>query len=280
MTATDTTDAIDSTTDNAGQGRGQDSGGDPGQGPALDLIAAVEAVVFSAERAVDPARIADALGEGATPHEVVGAIAELNDAYDEQGRAFRIERVAGGYRVMTRVEHASVVSAFHRGKGSSRLSRAALETLSIIAYRQPVTRASLEAIRGVACGEVLRALLERRLVTIKGRAEELGRPMLYGTTKQFLDAFGLASLRDLPDIGDERNPIRPPFEADDAEDGAEVGPEAGPEPGTETADDAAHGFIEPQERFARELPPQRGSVGSDETPDTSDTQHDEQEDTL
>ena len=81
---------------------------------------------------------------------------------------------------------------------SGRLSRAALETLSIIAYRQPVTRASLEAIRGVACGEILRALLERRLVMIKGRAEELGRPMLYGTTKHFLDVFGLSSLKDLP----------------------------------------------------------------------------------
>jgi segregation and condensation protein B len=80
----------------------------------------------------------------------------------------------------------------------SRLTPAALETLAIIAYRQPVLRADLEAIRGVACGEVLRGLLERRLVRIVGRAEELGRPMLYGTTKEFLQIFGLGSLKDLP----------------------------------------------------------------------------------
>jgi len=77
-----------------------------------------------------------------------------------------------------------------------------LETLSIIAYRQPITRAQLEAIRGVGCGEVLRGLIDRRMVMVKGRAEELGRPMLYGTTRQFLDCFGLASVKDLPDLDD------------------------------------------------------------------------------
>jgi segregation and condensation protein B len=86
------------------------------------------------------------------------------------------------------------------------LSRAGLESLAIIAYRQPVTRAQLEAIRGVACGEVLRTLMDRRLITIKGRAEELGRPLLYATTKEFLDAFGLSSIKDLPSVGDLSGP--------------------------------------------------------------------------
>jgi segregation and condensation protein B len=126
------------------------------------------------------------------------AVADLNRQYEATGRAFRIEAVAGGYRIMTLPVLAPVLAAYHKTRASSRLSRAAIETLAVIAYKQPITRAHLEAIRGVSCGEVLRSLLDRRLITIKGRAEELGRPILYGTTKEFLDAFGLASLKDLP----------------------------------------------------------------------------------
>jgi segregation and condensation protein B len=99
---------------------------------------------------------------------------------------------------MSLTAYAAVLAAFHGTRMSGRMGKAAVETLSIIAYKQPITRAHLEAIRGVGCGEILRSLLERRLVTIKGRAEELGRPILYGTTKEFLDAFGLATLKDLP----------------------------------------------------------------------------------
>jgi len=168
----------------------------------LDPRSALEAVLMSADRPTTGAKLGEALGglfQPAPDEEQIEALVnELNEIYDDSGRAFRIEAVAGGYRVMTRPEYASAVAAMHRLKSSGRLSRAALETLAIIAYRQPVTRASLEAIRGVACGEILRALLERRLIMIKGRAEELGRPMLYGTTKHFLDVFGLASLKDLP----------------------------------------------------------------------------------
>jgi len=103
---------------------------------------------------------------------------------------------------MTLPDHAAAIAAFHGAASQSKLSRAAVETLAIIAYRQPVTRATLEAIRGVACGEVVRTLLERKLIAIAGRAEELGRPMLYATSKQFLDAFGLASNKDLPALSD------------------------------------------------------------------------------
>lgn len=128
------------------------------------------------------------------------AIALLNDAYAQTGRSFRIEQVAGGFRVMTLPAHAAVVAAIHGQRVSARLTKAAVESLAIIAYKQPITRAQLEAIRGVACGEVLKSLMDRRLVTVKGRAEELGRPILYGTTKQFLDHFGLASITDLPTL--------------------------------------------------------------------------------
>lgn len=127
-------------------------------------------------------------------------VASLNEAYERTGRSFRIEQVAGGFRVMTLPAHARVVAAIHQARVSARLSRASIETLAIVAYKQPITRAQLDAIRGVACGEVLKTLMERRLVTIRGRAEELGRPILYGTTRQFLDHFGLSTLTDLPTL--------------------------------------------------------------------------------
>ena len=173
-------------------------------GEALGLLPAAETET-AGERADPPVAEAPArrkprrTGQNRDPAEVIaGAIAELNRQYEATGRAFRIEAVAGGYRVMTLPSLAPVLAAFHKARSTSRLSRAAVETLAVIAYKQPITRAHLEAIRGVSCGEVLRTLLDRRLLTIKGRAEELGRPILYGTTKEFLDAFGLASLKDLP----------------------------------------------------------------------------------
>jgi segregation and condensation protein B len=165
----------------------------------------IEAILLTVDRPVAPDTLAMAIGieEDGAGH-VASLVEGLNGAYERTGRAFRIESVAGGYRLMTLSEHADVLAAFHRARASSRLSRAGLETLAIIAYRQPITRAQLEGIRGVASGEVLKTLMDRRLVTIKGRAEELGRPMLYGTTREFLDAFGLASVKDLPSVGELR----------------------------------------------------------------------------
>lgn len=133
------------------------------------------------------------------PEKVIAAAVEvLNDAYRQSGRTFSIELLAGGYRLMTLARWRGVIASFHGLSAQQRMSKASVETMAIIAYKQPITRSKLEAIRGVACGEVLRSLIERRLVTIVGRAEELGRPMLYGTTKGFLEAFGLATLKDLP----------------------------------------------------------------------------------
>ncbi len=167
------------------------------------LRARVEAALVSAERALPAGKLAEALGlEHTKPvHE---AVAALNEDYAREGRAFRVEAVAGGFRVMTLPDHADFLAGLHRSRSSGRLSPAALETLAVVAYRQPVLRTELEAVRGAACGEVLRSLMERHLVRIAGRAEEVGRPILYGTTPRFLEVFGLASLADLPDAGGEK----------------------------------------------------------------------------
>lgn len=123
---------------------------------------------------------------------------QLNEWYDEVGRAFRVEEVAGGYQLLSRRKFGKWLRRLSHVPGESRLSAPALETLAVIAYRQPVPRADIEAIRGVNCGEILRQLMERDLVRIGGRSEELGRPYLYATTRRFLNLFGLVSLEELP----------------------------------------------------------------------------------
>lgn len=184
----------------APSGKAGDDPAHPEEIPAL-----VEAALLSVERPLTAGKIAEALALGAEvdgPGQIERAVRALNEQYEATGRAFRIERVAGGFRVMTLPRFAPVVSRLRAAREAGRLSRPAVETLAIVAYRQPITRADLEAIRGVSCGEVLKTLLERRLVAIAGRAEEPGRPILYGTTRRFLEVFGLASVKDLPKAGD------------------------------------------------------------------------------
>lgn len=125
-------------------------------------------------------------------------IRQLNTKYDQRGRAFRVEEVAGGYQLLTRTKFATWLRRLGHVPTELRLSAPAMETLAVIAYRQPVPRADLEAVRGVNCGEILRQLMERDLVRICGRGEELGRPYLYATTKRFLQVFGLLNLDQLP----------------------------------------------------------------------------------
>lgn len=129
---------------------------------------------------------------------------QLNEWYDEVGRAFRVEEVAGGYQLLSRRKFGKWLRRLAHVPGESRLSAPALETLAVIAYRQPVPRADIEAIRGVNCGEILRQLMERDLVRIGGRSEELGRPYLYATTRRFLNMFGLVSLEELPRVAELR----------------------------------------------------------------------------
>ncbi|MFI4891863.1 MAG: SMC-Scp complex subunit ScpB [Phycisphaerales bacterium JB058] len=186
----------------------------------VSIEQAVEAVLLTSDKSIRPAQIADALtealGQPVDADQVREAAKVLNESYETTGRAFTIETVASGLRIMVRAELAPVLASFHGQRASNRLSRAALETLAIVAYRQPVTRAEIENIRGVACGEVLRSLMDRRLVTIAGRAEELGRPMLYGTTRDFLTQFGLGSIKDLPEMTDPQaaNAVRPRQESE------------------------------------------------------------------
>lgn len=125
-------------------------------------------------------------------------VTEINEELESTGRAFRIVRVAGGYQFATTAVHGELVARLVKSKSKRRLSQAALETLAIIAYRQPVTKPEIEAIRGVSCNEVVNTLLEKNLVTIAGRSDTIGKPLLYGTTDEFLRSFGLHDISDLP----------------------------------------------------------------------------------
>ncbi len=146
-------------------------------------------------------------------------IRRLNQLYDDLGRAVRIEHVAGGYRMLTRAAYAPWLARLAHLPSAIRLSSPMMETLAVVAYRGPVSRADIEAIRGVACGELLRQLMERDLIRISGRSEELGRPYLYDTTKQFLQLFGLPSVDALPPIQWDR------LQDDEEQEDEEVDPE-------------------------------------------------------
>lgn len=125
-------------------------------------------------------------------------IREMNENYDRIGRAFHVKRVAGGYQMLTRPQFSDWISRLDHIPKKPCLSNSAMETLTVVAYRQPIIRADIEAIRGVSCGEMLRQLLEQNQIKIAGRSPELGRPFLYATTKEFLTCFGLNSIKDLP----------------------------------------------------------------------------------
>ena len=137
------------------------------------------------------------------------AIKSLNQQYTDTNRSFRIEQVAGGYQLLTLPEYGEYLKRLQQKDVDAKLSKAALETLAIIAYKQPILRADIEAIRGVACGETIRSLMEKHLVKIAGRAEEPGRPILYGTTRRFLELFGLNRSRTFPNPRDFHSPPPP-----------------------------------------------------------------------
>ena len=165
----------------------------------------VEAILFASDEPLTPAKIVGILGTGSA-REVRKTIQTLNAGYAKAGRAFRIEEIAGGYQMLTLPEYNTWLRRLRQSRQDSKLSPAAMETLAVIAYKQPVVRAEIEAIRGVSVGEVLNRLRELGLVKIVGRAEDVGRPMLYGTTRHFLELFGLGSLADLPAIEELQMP--------------------------------------------------------------------------
>jgi segregation and condensation protein B len=173
-------------------------GADGPAGAAVEVnLGLLEALLLSTHHPLTAGKLAELLELEATKP-VRGAVKQLNEQYESTGRAFRVEQVAGGYQLLTLPEYGDALKRFHQREIDAKLTKAALETLAIIAYKQPILRVDVEAIRGVACGETIRSLMEKHLVKIAGRAEEPGRPILYGTTKRFLELFGLNSLKDLP----------------------------------------------------------------------------------
>ncbi len=175
---------------------------DEGLEPTVESV--VEAVLFASDEPLTDARLANIVET--TSKQVRRTVDDLNEKYRGSGNAFRIEQVAGGYQMLTLPPFNHWLRKLLRVRSDNKLSPAALETLAIIAYKQPIIRADIEAIRGVAVGEVIRSLMYKGLVKIVGRAEILGRPMLYGTTKKFLEVFGLNTLKDLPKIEELKKP--------------------------------------------------------------------------
>ena len=157
----------------------------------------VEAVLFAADEPVTARKLVEIVGAGGVK-EIKQHVEQLNQKYEQMNCSFRIESIAGGFQVLTMAQFNPWLRKLIKARSESKLSSAALETLAIISYKQPILRVDVEAIRGVAAGEMIRQLCDKGLVKIVGRAEELGRPLLYGTTKKFLEVFGLDSLKDLP----------------------------------------------------------------------------------
>ncbi|MEO8276007.1 MAG: SMC-Scp complex subunit ScpB [Thermoanaerobaculia bacterium] len=165
-----------------------------------ELEGALEAVLFAAAQPVPVERLSG-LFEGVAPEEFEGALAALRARYQsEPGRGLFIEEVAGGLRIVTAPEYHPYLKRFFDAAGGNKLSMAAIETLAIIAYRQPVTVPEVQEMRGKQSQAVVRNLLEKRLVRISGRKEVVGRPFLYSTTREFLMHFGLKGLAELPPL--------------------------------------------------------------------------------
>lgn len=164
----------------------------------------LEAVLFLAREPLSSRKLAK-LAKLTDGTEARTLVKQLRKRYDRRASAFQVVDVAGGIQLLTRPQLAGWIRRLHGDTEEMRLSTPALETLSVVAYRQPVVRAEVEAVRGVQCGEILRVLMERDLLRIVGRSDELGRPFLYGTTKAFLQVFGLRRLDQLPSIDQIRN---------------------------------------------------------------------------
>lgn len=165
----------------------------------------VEALLFAVPEPISVRKISEII-EGTEAKEIREVIQQLRDEYDSHDRVFQIEEIANGFQLLSRPEYHEWISKIRKKSGESKLSQPAMETLSIIAYKQPIVRAEIEAIRGVQSGQMIRTLIEKGLVKITGRDEVLGRPLLYGTTTKFLDHFGLKSIKDLPKVEDLEMP--------------------------------------------------------------------------
>jgi segregation and condensation protein B len=177
----------------------------PTTGKRSGKLTRLEAVLFVANEPL-PARKLVSFAGLIDATEVRTLVAALNESYERCGTAFRIERVATGYRLLTRPAYSLWLGRLHPRDAEVKLSPPALETLTVLAYRQPMTRADIEAVRGVQCSEILKQLMDRGLVRLAGEDNTLGRPFLYETTRKFLELFGLRDLDDLPHAARLRRP--------------------------------------------------------------------------
>ena len=173
--------------------------------PAPTVESVIEAILFASDESISPSRLVTIVGISSVT-QVKEAIENLNNNYKIRNSAFQIEKIAGGYQMLTHTVYNNWLRKLIRERKETKLTQASLETLAIIAYKQPIIRADVESIRGVASGEMIRGLMNKGLVKITGRAEILGRPILYGTTKKFLEVFGLNSVSDLPKVEELKKP--------------------------------------------------------------------------
>jgi len=167
-----------------------------------ELKFAIEALLFASERPLSAEDMKEAFEEDIPVEEIRRWVESLKSEYETQNRGFRLCEIAGGFQVVTDARFGPVLKRFYQAREKRKLSQASLETLSVIAYRQPVTRADIESVRGVNVDGALKTLLEKGLVRVAGRKDVPGRPILYGTTSEFLERFGLGSLKDLPALSE------------------------------------------------------------------------------
>lgn len=195
-----------------------------------------------------------------TEDEIKAALVTLNEIYEKSGRSFVVAERSKGWKIYTRPDYAGFVKLLFPGRKPERLSPPAMETLAIIAYRQPVTKSALEAVRGVSCDGMLQKLLDRELVKISGRADLPGRPLLYATTELFLEHFGITDIEDLPNIGELRKVDLP--------DGTEEEEESKKEESTSTSDAetqlALSAVEKPAEESQTDDSPSEDSSGEEE----------------
>lgn len=168
--------------------------------PMAELVAIAEALIYVADEPVTVRTLAEVLEED--KETILAAVEQLKAEYEEREGGLQLREIAGGWQISTRTEYHDEVRRYLKTRPSAKLSLAALETLAVIAYKQPVTVPEILEIRGVQSASAIKTLLDRKLITAKGRKETVGRPMMYGTSKDFLIQFGLKDLSELPSIED------------------------------------------------------------------------------
>ncbi len=234
---------------------------------ANDKRRIVEALVLSSSEPISAVKLAEIIPY-CDAGEVKDLINELNTEYAEQDRSFEIWEIAGGFQIRTRAEFSGYLQKLQKER-ALRLSQAALETLAIIAYRQPVTRAEMEDVRGVDVGATVKSLLERHLIRIAGQREVPGRPMLYGTTRRFLEIFGLESLKNLPTLRELDELAREQGLVERTAEATEIGEDTGEEAEPERAVDGGEVVLRHEDL------PSAGSIFADDDEPASSLDRDD-----